>query len=105
MASLQDVEWEACLVPPRRDAELEREIRKVWGTVPPVARYLAHSPWLSRYLTRGNFRHGKLVHIPVRLGEPVFLAVSQDNSCRYCFAGQRASLRIQGFDNERIRRI
>ena len=105
MASMQDVEWEACLVPPRKDPELEREFRKTWGTVPPVARYLTHSPWLARILVRGTFRHGQLVHIDIRLAELIFLAVSQDNSCRYCFAAQRGSLRIQGFDEERIRRV
>ena len=105
MVSMQDVEWEACLVPPRRNPELEREIRKTWGTVPPMARFLTHSPWLARRMAQGNFRHGQLAHIPIRLAELVFLAVSQDKSCRYCFAGQRASLRIQGFDEERIRRV
>ena len=102
---MQDVEWEACLIPPRKDPELEREIRKTWGTVPPATRFLTHSPWLARSLLRGNFRHGQLVHIDIRLAELVFLAVSQDNSCRYCFAAQYASLRIQGFDEERIRRV
>ncbi len=105
MASMQDVEWEACLVPPRKDPELEREIRKTWGIVPPVTRFLSYSPWVARYFARGSFRHGQLVHIDIRLAELIFLAVSQDNSCRYCFAAQRGSLRIQGFDEERIRRV
>ena len=105
MSSMQDVEWEACLIPPRKDPEFEREIRKTWGTVPPVARFLTHSPWIARSLLRGNFRHGQLVHIDIRLAELVFLAVSQDNSCRYCYASQRAALRIQGFDEERILRV
>lgn len=105
MASMQEVEWEACLIPPRKDPELEREIRKTWGIVPPVTRFLSHSPWVARSFARGNFHHGKLVHIPIRLADVVYLAVSQDNSCRYCFAAQRALLRIQGFDKERIARI
>jgi AhpD family alkylhydroperoxidase len=33
------------------------------------------------------------------------LVVSQDNSCRYCFAVQRALLRTVGFAEERIERI
>ncbi len=105
MPRMQDVEWEPCLIPPRKDAELEREVRKTWGIVLPVIRFLSYSPWLARSFARGNFHHGKLVHIPIRLADVVYLAVSQDNSCRYCFAGQRALLRIQGFDKERIARI
>ena len=31
--------------------------------------------------------------------------MSQDNSCRYCFAAQRAILRVLGFTEERITRL
>ena len=105
MAQLADIPWEESLLEPRRDAELEREVRKAYGIVPPAIRFLAPCPWLVRAMARSNFQSGQLAHIDVVLGELIFLAVSQDNSCRYCYAGQRAQLRIQGFDEERIRRL
>jgi AhpD family alkylhydroperoxidase len=105
MATLQDVEWEECLLEPRRDADLEREVRKVLGFDHPVVPFFAPCPWLARVLGHGNLRNGQLVHLDFDLADLIFLAVSQDNSCRYCYAGQRALLRILGFDAERIRRV
>jgi len=37
--------------------------------------------------------------------ELVALVVSQDNSCRYCYAATRSMLKILGFPDERIRRL
>jgi AhpD family alkylhydroperoxidase len=105
MSQLASVEWDECLVPPRKDPALEREVRKVFGTVPPSVPYHANSPWLVRSLMLGNYRAGGLVHLDLHLADLIFLAVSQDASCRYCYAAQRAALRILGFDEERIRRV
>jgi uncharacterized peroxidase-related enzyme len=105
LADFADTEWEERLLEPRKDPELEREVRKAYGIVPPAVRFLAPCPWLVRAVARSNFHNGALAHIDLILGELIFLAVSQDNSCRYCYAGQRAQLRIQGFDEERIRRL
>jgi alkylhydroperoxidase family enzyme len=102
---LQDTEWEECLIEPRKDTELEREARRVYGVVPPATPFLAPCPWLARALGRSHYRNGLLAHIPLDLGDLVFLAVSQENSCRYCYAAQRASFRIQGFDEKRIRNV
>ena len=105
MANLADIEWEECLVPPRKDAEVEREFRRSFGAVPPSIPYLANSPWLVRAQARCNYRSGQLVHIDCDLADLIFLAVSQDNSCRFCYAAQRSALRILGFDAERILRV
>ena len=35
----------------------------------------------------------------------VGLVVSQDNSCRYCYAGARALLNLMGVDDQRIRKL
>jgi AhpD family alkylhydroperoxidase len=43
--------------------------------------------------------------VDTELAELVWLAVSQDNSCRYCFAAHRTFLRIQGFSAQRIERL
>jgi AhpD family alkylhydroperoxidase len=51
-----------------------------------------------------NYRGGLLVALAPELADLVFLAVSQDNSCRFCYAAVRSTLRILGFDEARIRR-
>lgn len=105
MSELAQVEWDDCLVPPRKDPELEREVRKSFGRVPPSVPYHANSPWLVRVLIVGNHRSDVLVHLDLELADLIFLAVSQDSSCRYCYAAQRVALRVLGFDEERIRGI
>jgi AhpD family alkylhydroperoxidase len=105
MTNLQNVEWDECLLEPRRDAELERDARKAFGVPYPLIRFYSPCPWLARWLINTNYRNGQLVHIDLGLAELIFLAVSQDNSCRYCYAAQRTALRVLGFDDERIRRV
>ena len=105
MSSLESVEWEECLLEPRRDADLEREARRTLGFVPPALSLFSSCPWLARNVVHGGFRYGRLIHLDLVLADLIFLAVSQDSSCRYCYAGQRALFRLQGFDEERIRRV
>lgn len=105
MTTLQNVEWGECLLEPRRDAELERDARKAYGVPFPLIRFYSPCPWLARAFIKGNYRNGQLVHIDLDLADLIFLAVSQDNSCRYCYASQRMQLRVLGFDDERIRRV
>jgi AhpD family alkylhydroperoxidase len=104
MTTMQEVEWEDCLLEPRRDPDLEQEVRKRFGVVPPSLPYLTPCPWLARtYLI--NLDDSKLVHLSFELSDLVFLAVSQDNSCRYCYNAQRAMLRLQGYPEDRIQRL
>jgi alkylhydroperoxidase family enzyme len=105
VSGLAQVEWEECLLEPRRNPKLEREVRRTLGLVPGSVRYFEHCPWLVRALARSNLQNGQLVHVELELADLVFLAVSQDSSCRYCYASQRAQLRIMGFDEGRIRRL
>lgn len=46
-----------------------------------------------------------LVHLDLQLGDLIQLVVSQENSCRYCYAAVRSLLRIQGMSEARIQRI
>ena len=103
MSETASAEGGECLVPPRRDPE--RLARRTFGVVPTAIRYHAHSPWLVRHVVLANHRAGGLAHLDPTLADLVFLAVSQDNSCRYCYEAQRAVLRILGFDEQRIRRV
>ena len=105
MSHPQEIEWEACMLEPRRDAELEREVRKALGLVPPAIPLFAPCAWLARAFVRCNLLLTPLVYAERALVDLISLAVSQANSCRYCYASQRALLRIQGFDEERIRQL
>jgi len=58
-----------------------------------------------RSLVAMNHYCGRLAHLDPRVSDLVVLVVSQDNSCRYCFAVQRYLLRMQGFPEKRIRAL
>ncbi len=105
MSALEAVEWDSCLVDARHDPEIERQARKALGIVPHALRYLAACPWLAESYIRSRLTPFQLVHVDPELHDLIWLAVSQDNSCRYCYAAQRALMRIQGFPNHRIRRL
>ena len=105
MTGLQDVEWGECLLQPVEDSEVLREVARSQGFVPHYVRLFAPCPWLARTIAGAGFRQDQLVHTDLALADLVFLAVSQDNSCRYCYSSQRAVLRILGFEDERIERL
>jgi len=84
-------------------AAMAAEVRRRIGATPGWLPRLAPLPWLVRALT-------ELVDHPVAFAPPalcdlVALAVSQDNSCRYCYGIQRAVLRIHGYRDEQIDRL
>jgi AhpD family alkylhydroperoxidase len=98
-----DVAWEACLLEPRRDRELEAYSRRETGVVSDGVPYLASRPWLARAHIRWNY--SLLNHLDLTLAEQISLVVSQENSCRYCYAASRALLRVQGLSEKRIQAL
>jgi AhpD family alkylhydroperoxidase len=54
---------------------------------------------------RFDIQRDLLVHVDVDLAEIIGLVVSQDNSCRFCYAAWRALLRFQGYSASRIERL
>jgi AhpD family alkylhydroperoxidase len=104
-SALQHVAWEPCLLEPRRDEFLESYARKKFGVPHPAIRYFVGVPWLARALVDLHPEFGLLVHLDPQLGELIQLVVSQENSCRYCYAAVRAMLRIQGMSEARIQRV
>ncbi|HZB93163.1 MAG TPA: carboxymuconolactone decarboxylase family protein [Stellaceae bacterium] len=48
---------------------------------------------------------GLLMHLDQDVADLVTLVVSQENSCRFCYAAVRALLRAQGMSDERIERL
>lgn len=103
--ALQDIEWEACLLEPQRDPTLERYVRQEIGRVPPIVHYFEGCPWIVRSLMAVNQYRVRLVHVSFALADLIGLVVSQDNSCRFCYATQRVLLRAQGLRERRIREI
>jgi alkylhydroperoxidase family enzyme len=99
---LQDVEWETCLLEPRPDPELERYARRAIGIPLPLVRYYSEVPWLVRAFVHFNSFSFSLAHTEPNLAALVALIVSQDNSCRNCFAGFRTILRILGYRDDAI---
>lgn len=98
--ALRDVAWEACLLEPRRDAALEREVRRAIGAVPFGVPYFTPVPWIVRAIV--GFGQPRLVHVDPVLADLVGMVVGQDNSCRYCYATQRTLMRLQGYSERRI---
>jgi alkylhydroperoxidase family enzyme len=105
MTILAQVDWGACLLEPRRDRALERYARSECGVVPEPLAYFAAVPWIARSLVEINSDQIRLVHLSFELADLVGLVVSQDASCRFCYATQRVMLRLMGFPEARIREL
>jgi len=102
---MREVEWEAPLLAPARDAALEARLKALLGHVPEATAYFAPAPWLAEAIGVLERALSTRVHVSHELGDLVGLVVSQDNSCRYCFAAQRTLLRFVGFDEARIHQL
>jgi alkylhydroperoxidase family enzyme len=103
--ALQDVAWEACLVEPVPDRSLEAYARRKIGIPHPSIRYFTSVPWLARAQVDLNPAYGLLMHLPDDVADLVALVVSQENSCRFCYAIVRSMLWSQGMSDARIERI
>ncbi len=103
MSALQNLEWEPCLVEPTRDEGLERELKHVFGVVPDWTPYFFRCPWVVRVFL--DFETLSLAHTDPEFAEMIGLVVSQDNSCRYCYASHRFLLRLLGISERTIRKL
>ena len=104
-SALLHVAWERCLLTPRRDGALESYARRKMGIVPPGLPYFVDCPWAAKALLELHPEQGLLMHLDLHLADLISLVVSQENSCRYCYAAVRALLRIQGMSEARIQRL
>lgn len=105
MGAMTDVEWDSPLLEPVVNAEAERFLRRRMGLIPSGAYYFLDSPWFTRTLADLDPRTMPLVHTPRVMVGLLSLVVSQDNSCRYCYATTRSMMKILGYPEERIRRL
>jgi AhpD family alkylhydroperoxidase len=103
--TLQHVAWESCLIEPSRDRALEAYARRRQGIPNPAIRYFAPVPWLVRALVDMHPEYGLLMHLEQSVADLVALVVSQENSCRFCYAAVRAMLWSQGMSIARIQRV
>jgi AhpD family alkylhydroperoxidase len=105
MTLLHEIEWMAPLIEPHRDRDAEALVRKKYGFTMDSVAFYSRSPWIVRSQMHFDIRRGVLVHVDVELAEIIGLVVSQDNSCRFCYAAWRALLRFQGYSESRIERL
>jgi uncharacterized peroxidase-related enzyme len=106
MASpLLDVSWDQCLLQPAPDRQAEAALRRETGSVPGWIRYFLTCPWLSRAAIRLGIDNKLLVHLDFPTVDLIALVVSQENSCRYCYAVTRMTLRVLGMSEERMQQL
>jgi len=101
-SALQHVAWESCAVEPTRDPELESYARRKMGILSPAIPYFAPVPWLARAVIDLRPEYGLLMHIDQHVVDLMTLVVSQENSCRFCYAGTRALLWAKGVSKARL---
>jgi alkylhydroperoxidase family enzyme len=104
-SALEHVAWEPCLVDPHPDRALDSYARRKTGIPVPSIRYFASVPWLARALVDLHPEYGLLIHLDQNVADLLILVVSQENSCRFCYAAQRALLWGQGMSEARIQRV
>jgi AhpD family alkylhydroperoxidase len=104
-SALQHVAWEPCLLETRPDRALESYARRKQGIPNPSIPYFVSVPWLARAVIDLHPEYGLLVHLDQNVADLVALVVSQENSCRFCYAGVRALLWGQGMSKVRIQRV
>jgi len=97
--------WEECVVAPCRDPGLERFVRREMGMPSPATPYLAACPWLVRAMVRLTYDHGLLAHVDSALADLIAMVVSQEQSCRFCYAVSRAVLRVRGMSEARLEEL
>ena len=104
-SALAHVGWESCLIDPRRDRALEAYARRKTGVPYPQVRYFTPVPWLARAIVDLHPEFGLLMHLDLHEMCILVLVVSQENSCRFCYAAIRILLWAQGMSEARIQQI
>jgi AhpD family alkylhydroperoxidase len=99
---LQQLSWEQCLLAPERGREAEAYLKREAGSAPAWSRYFWSCPWFTKAMIRLAYDNGLLVRLDFETADLVALVVSQENSCRYCYAAARAMMRLLGMSEERM---
>jgi alkylhydroperoxidase family enzyme len=105
-SALAHVAWEnTSLVEPGHDRAMEAYARRRLGLPHVTVRYFLAAPWVARAVVDLHVEFGLLLKLDQRTADLIGLVVSQENSCRFCYAIVRSTLWLQGMDAARIRRI
>jgi AhpD family alkylhydroperoxidase len=102
---LQQLTWEQCLLAPERSSEAEAYLKKETGSAPAWSRFFWSCPWFAKAMIRLTYDNGLLVALDFETADLVGLVVSQENSCRYCYAAARAMMRMLGMSEERMQAL
>jgi AhpD family alkylhydroperoxidase len=97
--------WDECLLAPVKDRNIESWLRTEAGTAPEWTRYVLSSPWFARLAVHLDYDDRKVAALDNDLAMRVLLVVSQENSCRYCYAMVRMMLRLHGLNETRMREL
>jgi AhpD family alkylhydroperoxidase len=103
--ALQHVAWESCLIEPIPDRALQSYARRKLGFPNPTIDYFAPLPWMARAVVDLHPEYGLLMHLDQSVADLIVLVVSQENSCRFCYAAVRALLWAEGMSWARIERM
>ncbi len=99
--ALENIEWLDPLVDRERNRELEKYAKQVLGLVPPHAPYLAACPWILRADIHFDTAMAEIQD----LADNIYLVVSRDNSCRWCYGASRLLMRLAGMSNAQIEKV
>jgi alkylhydroperoxidase family enzyme len=102
---LLQVSWDNCLLEPAPDRQAEAALRRETGAAPGWARYYLQCPWLPRAVIRLSTENALLMHLDFPTTDLVAMVVSQEHSCRYCYAITRMHMRIFGMSEERMQQL
>jgi len=105
MTAMRDIEWLPPLLSRHRDAARFARIKDVVGRAEPSLAYFMASDWLPEACAALNVQLFTRVDLDHTLADLVGLTVSQDNSCRYCFAATRTLLIMVGYPRSHIARL
>ncbi|HXV36154.1 MAG TPA: carboxymuconolactone decarboxylase family protein [Myxococcota bacterium] len=105
MSLIREIAWESCLLEPRRNPQFERRFRRETGRSGGPVSYFSGTSWLDDTAVAFSVHVGRHVSLEPQLAGLVGIVVSQDNSCRFCFAETRAFLRILGVPDRRIAQL
>ena len=103
--TLDHVAWEAPLLERQPDRALEAYARRKMGLANPAITCFSPVPWLARALVDLHPEFGMLMHLDEHVADLAMLVVSQENSCRFCYAAVRILLWAQGMSRPRIERM
>jgi len=94
-------EWLQPLVDRERNRELERYVKRQTGLVPPYTRYFGECPWIIHADVELDVGFVDITHLTPLL----YLTVSRDNSCRFCYGASRMLMRMGGMSDAQISKV